>query len=45
MMWLAYASAWVSMAVTVSIGIIITEKWWLLFFMLIPLLVRAEGGR
>ena len=34
--WVSTSAAWISMAVVVGIGIYITGKWWLHWFMLIP---------
>lgn len=43
MMWIAFAAMWISTAIPVSIGICITGKWQLLWFMIIPTLMRWQS--
>lgn len=47
MIWIVYMAVWISMAAAVSVGIVVTGKWSLLWFMLIPALVemRSDGTR
>ena len=41
-MWLAYASAWVSTATAVIVGIYLTESAWCLWALLIPLGINMQ---
>lgn len=43
--WIAYAIAWLSTSAAVCTGIIVTGKWGLLFFMLIPTLISVRTRR
>ena len=43
-MWVAYSIVWLSMALAVSTGIVVTGKWTLLWFMIIPGLVSLHEG-
>ncbi len=43
MVWIAYASIWLSTALAVSTGIYVTGEWFPLFFMIIPLFVRINN--
>ena len=42
MVWIAYASVWLSTALAVGTGIYVTGEWFLLFFMIIPLFVKMD---
>lgn len=42
MIWIGWGLVWVSMAAAVSVGIIQTGRWDLLFFMVIPALIHIR---
>ena len=43
MIWIAYASIWLSTALAVSTSIYVTGEWFPLFFMIIPLFVKVDN--
>ena len=45
MVWIGWGLAWVSTAAAVSVGIIQTGRWDLLFFMLIPAFIHIKSTK
>ena len=43
MVWIAYASVWLSTALAVSTSVYVTGEWFPLFFMIIPLFVKVDN--